>query len=217
MKYKYLTAATLLVFASTAAAIGAPAGDRPGPYDDSIGMDRGGVLLAGTGAGDGFLGARPEQPIPTRNVTPDQPRFNINDVDFIKHNLPKVIDPINHGNLKTQVNSQYLGQDVLGSASSKSLDHAGFAALVSPNMGEATLLHAKLLKIGDYFAVDLYGDSMINYDASSIQGLVEPTDSAVYLSAAAIDNIIEHAVSEQGLAEVNRVETDGETVNLLNL
>lgn len=107
---------------------------------------------------------------------------------------------------------------------------AGFAALVAPSVTNEGIIRADLDKIvlagGDIYTLDLYGDDLITFDATStleaaqvsitktgeIVALNNSVD--VVLTAAVADSMLESLVNVDGYIEANHVVLSGDTVTL---
>jgi filamentous hemagglutinin family protein len=110
-----------------------------------------------------------------------------------------------------------------------SIKSAGMAALVAPSVENLGIIKADLDKIvlaaGDVYTLDLYGDGLITFDASSTLKRAEVTNAGeivaqnnnvdVILTAAAVDDLLESAVNASGIIEANRVVLSGDKVQLL--
>lgn len=102
---------------------------------------------------------------------------------------------------------------------------AGFAALVAPVVRNNGVIQAKLgtvnLSSGDTFAVDLYGDGLINLEASaalqqqliSNSGLIEANGGSVFLTAAAAGDMVDSLINMDGIIRANSIgEKNGSIV-----
>lgn len=102
---------------------------------------------------------------------------------------------------------------------------AGLAALVAPNVRNSGTIHATLGKValaaGKAFTLDLYGDNLITFDASSMVtngsvknlGRIEARGGHVSLSVAAADSLLESVVNTSGYISAQSVgQRDGKIV-----
>lgn len=227
IKAKYVAALALFVFSMTALAGRAPTADGGAGLDSGdlngggrpIGQGNQDVYEPVGGADPNDL-IRPNTPVNRpQAATPARVNQGI-DIDrifdVVKDGLPRVTNPIEHNVQKSHVSEQYLDQAALEAIRANTFAHAGLGHVVGPNMADNGLMQAKIMKIGDFTAVDFYGDSMINYEARELNGHLNGAESStVYLTAAAVDSILEDAISAEGFAEVNTAKVTGNKVNLL--
>lgn len=94
---------------------------------------------------------------------------------------------------------------------------AGLAALVAPNVRNSGTIQANLGKValssGTAFTLDLYGDNLIAFDASSIVnagyvenlGRIEANGGSVMLSVASAENMIENVINTSGYISAQSV------------
>ena len=113
----------------------------------------------------------------------------------------------------------------ISNAGSITTADAGLVAFVAPNVSNAGLIQAKLGKVqlgsGDSFTLDLYGDGLINLQASaavtqqivSNSGVIQTNGGTVTLTAAAAQNTVNSLINTSGIIEAESIGTqDGQIV-----
>lgn len=103
--------------------------------------------------------------------------------------------------------------------------HAGLAALVAPSVSNSGTIQAKLGQIvlasGSAFTLDLYGDNLISFDATSMvdHGLVQnlgriaANGGQVVLSVASADRLVENVINTAGYISATSVgKQDGKII-----
>ncbi|MFI4956716.1 MAG: filamentous hemagglutinin N-terminal domain-containing protein [Gammaproteobacteria bacterium] len=127
---------------------------------------------------------------------------SISNSDFMKGNYHFTNAPIS---------SQIINQGTI------TIRNAGLAALVAPNVQNRGVIQARLgrvaLAAGTAFTIDLYGDNLISFDASSMAsknevdnlGRIEAAGGSVTLTAAAADALVENVVNMSGYISATSV------------
>jgi filamentous hemagglutinin family protein len=127
---------------------------------------------------------------------------NISNSDFMKGNYHFTNAPIS---------SQIINEGTI------TIKNAGLAALVAPNVQNSGVIQARLGRValgaGTAFTIDLYGDNLITFDASSSAsvneinnlGRIEAAGGTVLLTAATADTLVENVVNMSGYISATTV------------
>lgn len=115
---------------------------------------------------------------------------------------------------------------IVSNAGTITVQDAGLTAFVAPNISNAGLIQAKLGKVqlasADSFTVDLYGDGLINLQASSAvtqqivanSGVIQANGGQVLLTTAAAENTVNSLVNNTGIIEAESIGNDHGVITL---
>ena len=114
----------------------------------------------------------------------------------------------------------------LSNAGNITVAQSGIAAFVAPNVVNNGVINATLGKVqlgsGDSFTLDLYGDGLVNLQASNAlnsqlvanHGKISANGGKVALTAAAASNAVNSVVNNDGIIEANSIGSQNGVITL---